>query len=384
VVTTLTGVPTRSPNEPQEVALAARDAGWGATRTSIIGAVSAFGALMLMSSVQLLGYRRVAGEETTIAASFLFGVATWGAWMLGAPLVLLLGRRFDFSRGRRMASTAAHLPLLLLLTVASTALVFNVGQALFGEQREVPWSEILQQSLAGSRLHAAIILYAALLVLARAIEARRALGEESARAARSEALATRSQLSALAARLQPHFLFNSLHAVGALIDEDPVKARSMLAQLGDLLRDALAESESGDVDLAEEFRLLERYLAIEAMRFTDRLRVRLAYDPGVAQVRVPRFLLQPLVENALHHGIAPSAAGGTVTVTAHAVGSDAHITVRNDGAPFAADTRERGGLGTTRERLRVRYGGAARLTVGASDEGTGVTVVVPLTAPDAA
>lgn len=370
-------MPTQSP-ETQDVVSAAGDG--GATRASTIAALSALGALTVMSSLQLLGYRRAMGEEATVGASFVFGLATWGAWILGVPLILLLGRRFDFRRGRRVISVAAHLPLLLFLTVVSTALVYHGGMYLFGNgERLIPWREIVQQAFAGSRLHFAIVLYAAVLVMARATETRRALVDEQARAARSEALATRSQLAALAARLQPHFLFNALHAVGALIDEDPAKARSMLAQLGDLLRDALAEGESGDITLAGEFRLLERYLAVEAVRFTDRLQVRLDLEPAVAEVRVPRFLLQPLVENALHHGIAPSAGGGAVSVEAGRVGDTLRISVRNDGVPLAETVRERSGLGATRERLRIRFGADARLDIASTaGRGTEVTVTIPL------
>lgn len=338
----------------------------------------ALGVLVVMSSVQMLGFSRAADEQVSVVEALAFGFATWGPWMLAAPFIVVLGRHLDFRRGRRLASIAAHAALAVLLAVLSTALIFYSGQALFGEGRPVPWGEIMQQALAGSRSHFSVVLYAAVLVLARAMEARQALGAERSRAARSEALATQAQLAALAARLQPHFLFNALHAVGALIDEDPAKARAMLARLGELLRDALAEGGSGDITLAEEFRLLDRYLAVEAMRFTDRLAVTLTLDPAVAGRPVPRFLLQPLVENALHHGVAPRLEGGHVRVDARAVEGALRIVVTNDGVPLPTTVRERGGLGATRDRLRIRFGDGARLEVAPGQHGgTDVTVTIP-------
>jgi len=152
----------------------------------------------------------------------------------------------------------------------------------------------------------------------------------------------------------------------------------MLAQLGDLLRDALADGGTGDVRLADEFRLLERYLAIEAVRFADRLRVELACDDAVRDVPVPRFLLQPLVENALQHGIAPRAGGGRVSVSARARAGRLDIRVFNDGLAPAALVNERGGLGMTRERLRTRYGAGASLDLSAP-EGGGAEAAISIT-----
>jgi two-component system LytT family sensor kinase len=343
-------------------------------------ALAVLGALAVMSTLQLFVYRRAAGEEVSLLSSFLFGLASWGPWALAAPFIIALGQAFDFRAGRRGLSALLHVLLLLVVLLPATTSVFVVGQALFGEEHPIPWREIVQQSLAGTRLHFAVVMYAGILMLARAVEARRTLGFERERAARSEALASQAQLTALAARLQPHFLFNALHAVGALIDEDPARARTMLAQLGDLLRDALADG-GADVTLAEEFSLLERYLAIEAVRFTDRLRLRLDCDPIVAGQLVPRFLLQPLVENALHHGIAPAAGGGSVSVSARRDGAHVVIRVHNDGAPVRSPLRERAGLGATRERLRIRYGDGASLELrSAPGGGTEAVVAIPVAA----
>ena len=356
----------------------------GTGRTAALVAAAVLGALTLVSAAQLYTFRRASNEGVSVTSALLFGVATWGVWVAAVPVIIVLGRRFDFRPGRRVVSVVVHTTALLVIHLPATMLVLAVGLRLFGNGEAPPWREAARQALVGTRLHFAAVLYAALLGLARAVETRRHLRNEQERAARSEALATQARLAALAARLQPHFLFNALHAAGALIDEDPARARAMLAQLGDLLRDALADGESGDVPLAEEFRLLERYLAIEAVRFADRLRVELVCDDAVQDAPVPRFLLQPLVENALQHGIAPRASGGRVSVTAHAVGGGLGIRVFNDGLPPPAQLHERGGLGMTRDRLRTRYGAGAHLELTAPDGGGAEAVLtIPLHPADA-
>ncbi len=236
--------------------------------------------------------------------------------------------------------------------------------ALFSPDEPFPWSELPRQFYSGTRFQMGVLLYGAILGLGRGLDAWRRLGEREAQAERLEAQATAARLEALASRLHPHFLFNALHTVGALIDEEPARARHLLAELGDLLRDVLAEPAATEVPLDEELRLLHRYLAIEEARFADRLRVELD-PPGVlADVPVPRLLLQPLVENALRHGIAPRAAGGTVRLGFSTDGGQLVITVANDGTAVRQPIREGVGLGTTRERLATRYGGRASLDTG--------------------
>lgn len=347
------------------------------TRSPTQMVVLALGVLTLVSAVQVYAVRRASNESASITEALLFGMATWGVWAAAFPAIAALGRRFDFREGRRVRSAVVHAGAALIVHVPATALAIVVGLMLFGGEAPKA-SEFPRLAFAGTRLQLTVIVYAALLGLARFAELRRRLRDEQARAAHSEALATQARLTALAARLQPHFLFNALHAVGALIAEDPVRARTMLVHIGDLLRDALADDESGDVTLEEEFRLLERYLAVEAVRFADRLQVTLTCDEVVRDQRVPRFLLQPLVENAIQHGIAPNATGGQLTVRAHLVDTGVCIAVHNDGLPPAPQRTERVGLGMTRDRLRTRYGPGATLELAASPGGgTTATLLIP-------
>lgn len=152
----------------------------------------------------------------------------------------------------------------------------------------------------------------------------------------------------------------------------------MLAQLGDLLRDALAPTDAGDVRVDEELQLLGRYLAIEETRFADRLHVAWDIESSTTSLSVPRFLLQPIAENALRHGLAPKTGRGQLRVTVTRDGERLRLVIWNDGLPLSPVVREGVGLSTTRERLQTRYGDAASLELRAApDGGVSTTIVVP-------
>ena len=202
--------------------------------------------------------------------------------------------------------------------------------------------------------------------------------EAAARAARAEALAARTQLAALRAQIQPHFLFNALHTVVQLIPLDPGRAVEAAELIADLLRATVDESRD-EVTLEEEWRFVSRYLALERIRFGDRLVVRSEFAEGVLEDRVPAFALQTLVENAVRHGAARRVAATEIAVTANATASELTVSVRNtgDGSRAEASTafdpsglRPAGtGLSRLRERLGVLYGDAARLEHGPTDDG---------------
>lgn len=341
--------------------------------------VSSFGTLALVSSLQGYLARRSEGESTTLLTALLMGSASWAVWLLVAPAIVVCGRYFDFRSGRRLTSGLVHLLLLGSVFVCTAIPSIWLGYMLFAPERYPGMAKALGQLVNSNRLTLAIFIYAVILGLDRAVRVWQQLQERELHGARLEAQATRARLAALGARLQPHFLFNTLHSVSALVDSDPARARTMLAQLGDLLRDVLDDGGDGEVSLAEEVALLGRYLDIEQTRFADRLRVTMDVAPDAAAVRVPRFLLQPLAENALRHGLAPRAAGGQLHIEARRTGARLRLRVWNDGLPIADAAGERVGMATTRERLSTRYGAAATLHLGAAAEG-GVEAVVELPA----
>jgi LytS/YehU family sensor histidine kinase len=199
------------------------------------------------------------------------------------------------------------------------------------------------------------------------------------RARRQTALAE-AQLEALQFQLRPHFLFNTLHTLLPLVDKDPVRARSMVVRLGDLLRLSLRAEERPLVTLEEEVEILQSYLAIEQVRFRDRLDVSIGVEPEAAAAAVPSFLLQPLIENALEGG---TGAGRRITVTARIDGSELAIAVGNEGPVFAfpSPSSDARGLGLhhTRRRLEALYPGRHRLDlVAAPGGGSQVRLRIPL------
>ncbi|MEM6289894.1 MAG: histidine kinase [Myxococcota bacterium] len=195
---------------------------------------------------------------------------------------------------------------------------------------------------------------------ARAVELR----EEQARAELLEA-----QLSNLRARLNPHFLFNSLNSLAGLIEEDPPRAVEALERLCDLLRHGLESTDARRTSLGKELDVLRDYLAMEQLRFGDRLRWTLDVSPELHVAEVPTLLLQPVVENAVKYAVAPRRAGGTIEIEAAREGNVLSLTVLDDGPGTAAEGGTKLGERTLRERLELEYGDAATVHAGPRDDG---------------
>jgi hypothetical protein len=211
-------------------------------------------------------------------------------------------------------------------------------------------------------------------------EASASLADSELRAAQAEAAATRAQLAASQARINPHFLSNALHSVSALVATDPEAAEDALDQLGDLFRYSLDRSGQQMVRLEDEWRFVCDYLAIEQMRFGDRLELDMSCAGDLARRLVPTFILQPLVENAIRHGIAPRPSGGRLTVRAERAGERLVLIVQDDGVgadPAAVSTSRGTGLRTLAERLALDQALDGRMEVRTRPgEGFRVTVSV--------
>ena len=192
--------------------------------------------------------------------------------------------------------------------------------------------------------------------------------QSEARAAEARTLAREAELQALRLQIHPHFLFNSLHSIAALASVDGTRAREMCIRLSDFLRISLSLGSRPTIPLGEELDLARNYLELERVRFSDRLRVEIVIEPGCESCAVPTLLLQPLVENAVKHGIAGMVEGGTIRLEVHRDAHGAVITVTNPFDPDAAQPQRLGvGLAQVRRRLEVRYGAAARLDAGTAE-----------------
>lgn len=180
--------------------------------------------------------------------------------------------------------------------------------------------------------------------------------------------AREAELAALKAQINPHFLYNSLNSISALTSIDPAKAREMCVSLADFMRMTLGMGEKGVIPLGEELKLLEKYCAIEKVRFGERLELKEDVEERAKQCLLPPLLLQPLFENAVVHGIAQMPEGGWIRLKAELNGESLSLTVENSWDPEAGSTRRNGvGLKNVQRRLEARYGDAARLEASAED-----------------
>jgi len=316
-------------------------------------------------------------------------------WMVGmyvcaafTPAILWLGRRWPIERRPLTAvwhlalstvfsvvATVTEVPILLLLGVFPAAtpppLLAGVRTMLsFGIQGGVLryWAVIALQALYRSQTNAAIREREAAELRVQTSQ----LGQQLASA----------QLSALKMQLQPHFLFNTLGAITVLIQQNKTtQGEAMVAQLSDLLRLALEDVDAQEVPLWRELDFLRLYLAIEQIRFEDRLRVRIADAPGLSDALVPHMVLQPIVENAVRHGLGQSEEAVTIQVTATTANGSLALVVSDDGPGLTSGAASHSGIGlsNTRARLARLYGDRAHLVVEcAMPRGVRVTVTLPM------
>lgn len=230
------------------------------------------------------------------------------------------------------------------------------------------------------RLSTGIPTYAIIVGLVSALEYRRRARRAQEAAAELSGHLTRARLEALQARIRPHFLHNAINGIQSLVTKDPRRAEDMLGELGTVLRWATDAPDADQVPLAQELRVVESYLRIQAGRFPERLDVRMDVEPTVGSALVPPLILQPLVENAVEHGVARRRKGGRIDILARKEGERLTIRVHDDGPGLDEADSARGdgvGLATTRSRLEARHGKEASLEVENRPEG-GVVATLAL------
>ena len=229
-----------------------------------------------------------------------------------------------------------------------------------------------------NRFHVDLLTCWILFGIGHGVEYYRRYRVRELRASQLEAKLALAQLQVLQMQLQPHFLFNTLHAISALMYRDVERADRMISRLSDFLRLTLNSIGMQEVTLKSEMEFLDKYLEIEQERFGDRLEVRRAIEPEALDLLVPNLVLQPLVENAVRHGIAPQAAGGRIEIGAWRRGPVLAIEVTDDGTGCPGEIREGGGISMTRARLERLYGDEFRLDIGnAADRGFRVSITIP-------
>jgi len=277
----------------------------------------------------------------------------------------------------------AHLAIALLYAATWWMMSGAIRSTLRGAGPAVGAREALGSVYLPWNLLFGLLIYGLCTGLAYVVRAQAAVRAERLNAANATAAATRARLAALQSQLNPHFLFNVLHTTSALVRTDPESAEEALDRLGDLMRYALDRAEQETVLLRDEWSFVEDYLAIERLRLGTRLHVECRVDPVVLDLPVPPFSVQPLVENAVRHGISPRPGAGRVTITAAPFERGVRIDVADDGAgaePAQVERAPGSGLRTLRQRLAAGPWPGATVAVETSP-GNGFHVRVDLPAP---
>jgi two-component system, LytTR family, sensor kinase len=306
-------------------------------------------ALLFGAQIQLIN-TRVLGGSGSWSEALAWSFSYWYAWAALAPLVVWLSRLLLREGTGFLVSLQLHLPACLLVSFAHLAVLLIVTRAshISVEPLRAVYAVHMQWNL---------ILYWVLVGATHALHYYDRFRERELRATQLEAELAQSQLHRLKMQLQPHFLFNALNAISTLIETDPDAADRMLSQLASLLRESLRADAPHEVSLREELSFLDRYLEIEKTRFADRLRVSFEVDPGALDARVPSLLLQPLVENAIRHGVSRRADGGRVDVRAWRENGSLRLEVKDNGPGLPETANQSGiGLANTRARLERLHG----------------------------
>jgi two-component system, LytTR family, sensor kinase len=304
----------------------------------------------------------------------------WYGWGALSPLIFLACRRLENTVSARLWRRVfgAHLAAGLALALLHGAILTTGAriEAIFIESG-FRWADLAWLVLR-NHFHADFFTYLAIAGGWHAVKFYEKFRERELRAAELEASLAQAQLQALKMQLQPHFLFNTLQTIAELVHQDPNAADQMIVRLSDLLRITLQSNGVNEISLKQEIGFLEIYLEIEQARMGERLAVTMRIDPDTWIARVPNLLLQPLVENAIRHGIAPYAAGGKITISSTRENGFLRLLVRDTGPGLTtADVRIGSvGLANTRARLRKLYGSGARLGL-TNDNGLIVSIDLP-------
>jgi two-component system, LytTR family, sensor kinase len=312
-------------------------------------------------------------------------LAEWWSWGLITPLIIAADNRFPLPQ----RGVQGWLPPRILMGLVATLVYINLFATLKASLGIESWSQVrpdrvLTDALDGLFLWS-LVVYCLIVGVVNAYRYQSRYLSAELRMERLERSFSEARLNALRMQLDPHFLFNALNTISAQVARDPRLARTMIEHLGTLLRLTLDSRNRQEIPLWEELALLDHYLAIQKIRFGDRLRIEMSIPPELRYAVVPSLFLQPLVENAIRHGLSPRAGGGTIVVTAASSNGRLEIKVTDDGVGlppgWSLRSQEGIGLSVTRERISgLHPDGHSSFTVAprAGSKGTEVDISFPL------
>ncbi|HTQ57776.1 MAG TPA: sensor histidine kinase [Bryobacteraceae bacterium] len=341
------------------------------------------GAILLWSALGVL-FALPGLSSRNWSRTLLGSLAQWWSWGLVTPLILWMDARLPFKEDQLARRILAHLPASVILTVVYFYVFIAMG-ALFGlgASRALKDAHFLPTAALPGLLWSWLV-YWVIFGVHQTFRYRQYYLAGALRLERMERNLSEARLNSLRMQLDPHFLFNALNTISSQVERDPRLARTMIEHLGDLLRLSLDARDRQEIPLAEELAFLDHYVAIQKIRFAENLRIEIRVAPEVKYALVPCLILQPLVENAIRHGISRRAAGGAVTVTALRAADQVEIRVEDDGVGlplgWTLETSPGMGLSVTRERIiGLHPRGDSRFSVQPRDGGgTEVQISLPL------
>lgn len=322
------------------------------------------------------------GQDVQLTGAVISSLIQVLPWIPATLAVVAITVRFPLDRARWKRSLPIHVLAVPVVAWAVNMLVVLGFWLRSGAFQGL--GRLMSQGVywATMRIHVIVLVYAGLAAITQVVRMRQALRARELDLARQEGQLARARVEALTAQLRPHFLFNTLHTLGQLWRTGRAdEADTMLDRLGALFQRVQTSTRRMEVPLAEELTMVRDYLAIEEVRFRDRLRATVDAAEGTDRCLVPPLVLQPLVENAIRHGISARSSAGRLQVTAHRDGAVLRLTVEDDGPGMSVQTSSPGsgvGLTNTRERLAQLYGDGQRMTVEEpAGGGTRVTLEIP-------
>ncbi|HEY6339506.1 MAG TPA: histidine kinase [Candidatus Sulfotelmatobacter sp.] len=338
----------------------------------------------LFDATQTVFGMRAEGMHHAWPQLFVSVLLSWLPWGLVTPFVLRMGRQYPPLRLEPLSNWLRHVGVCISIGLISTA--WGAGL----EELLNPWANSPDP---GSFLHlwvvklygqvlSSLILYSFILLVGNVFDSRERLARQQTESARLNEQLSKAQLDALRRQIEPHFLFNTLNSIAGLIRENRNEdAVTMIARLSDFLRRVVDDSNRQLVPLAEEMEFMQKYLEIQQVRFAERLRLSVNVPSELFPAQVPSLILQPMVENAIKHGIAKRAQGGAIRVSACRNNGRLTITVANDGPSLPPDwekTHSGVGISNVRTRLQSLYGNAFGLSIrNQAQGGVEVSVSVP-------
>ena len=330
---------------------------------AIVAGYTALG--LFIAAANSLAYLST-GNAANWIPSIKRSLGDWYGWAALTPFILLLADRYPIQRTALVRNGGVHLAAAVAIAVLKVYMDGWIRRALFGRG--------YVRIASGAPFN--FLMYWIILAAAHGLRYHRTSRERELRASQLEARLAETRLMLLSMQLQPHFLFNTLNAISELVHEDPEAADRMIAGLSLLLRETLEAGATHEVNVRRELHLLGSYIEIQRARFGDRLQVTIDADPRVHDATIPMLLMQPLVENAIRHGLSKHSESGRIDVAVRLVAEQVELTIRDDGRGLSRGEPQEGiGLRNTRARLEALFGDSFALDVTQHDGG-GVLVLV--------